>query len=183
MGSPPTVYGVMTGPASLCHWKVDPEGLSLWADIRCGGMGVQLERAVSRSAPWSARKGRPGESAFQAAKAFCRMLCPKPRLPKESVYGFNDWYCVYGDSTAEGVVEDARFMASLAPADECAALHVVDDGWQADPKEGPRPWDRGNAKFPIDAGSGEEHPQDGMSSGHLYRPLAAAERTIHSPGD
>ncbi len=26
-------YGVMTGPAALCCWKADAEGISLWTDV------------------------------------------------------------------------------------------------------------------------------------------------------
>ncbi|MGA2255396.1 MAG: hypothetical protein ABSG53_12090 [Thermoguttaceae bacterium] len=35
-------YGVMTQPAALCCWKLDERGLTLLADVRCGGAGVRL---------------------------------------------------------------------------------------------------------------------------------------------
>src|ERR1700722_6743217 len=37
-------YGVKTGPAALCHWTVDTNRITLHADVRCGGSGVQLGR-------------------------------------------------------------------------------------------------------------------------------------------
>src|SRR5205085_896966 len=41
-GSGTHAYGVRTGAAALCLWQVDPEGVSLWADVRSGGVGVRL---------------------------------------------------------------------------------------------------------------------------------------------
>jgi alpha-galactosidase len=35
-------YGVQTQPAALCFWQVDPHGISLWADVRSGSVGVEL---------------------------------------------------------------------------------------------------------------------------------------------
>ncbi|MBI1805489.1 MAG: hypothetical protein HYR76_00375 [Ignavibacteria bacterium] len=168
-------YGVMTGSSSLCYWKVDPEGMSLWADVRCGGMGVQLGTRRLPVCTVVSRKGKPDESAFQAARAFCRMMCPKPRLPQEPVYGFNDWYYIYGENTAVGIVEDAKFTASVSPKDGTKPFMVIDDGWQANPDDGPRPWDRGNAKFPSMPDLAADIRKAGCRPGVWYRPLEAAK--------
>jgi alpha-galactosidase len=47
-GSSTHAYGVRTGARALCFWQVDPEGISLWADVRSGGVGVQLGARARR---------------------------------------------------------------------------------------------------------------------------------------
>src|SRR5207245_7770166 len=39
-------YGVRTGARAFCFWQVDVQGISLWADVRSGGVGVQLVERV-----------------------------------------------------------------------------------------------------------------------------------------
>ena len=84
-------YGVMTGPAAMCDWKVGRDGIDLWADVRSGGVGVELGHRTLTVCTITVRQGRPGESAFEAACAFCRQMCPHPRSVRQPVYGFNDW--------------------------------------------------------------------------------------------
>ena len=143
-------YGVMTGPAAMCGWKAGPEGIRLTADVRCGGAGVRLGPRRLAVCVVTCRRGSLGETPFEAARAFCRQMCPKPRLPKEPVYGFNDWYCDYGKNSAESVLYYAGFVARLSPKGTNRPFMVVDDGWQA--TGGGTgfggPWDRGNANFP-----------------------------------
>ena len=35
-------FGVKTGPSAMCYWTIETNGITLHADVRCGGMGVQL---------------------------------------------------------------------------------------------------------------------------------------------
>lgn len=41
-GSLTHAYGVRTRAGALCFWQADPDGISLWADVRSGGVGVEL---------------------------------------------------------------------------------------------------------------------------------------------
>lgn len=143
-------YGVMTQPAAMCAWKADTNGIRLEADVRCGGAGVRLGPRRLLICTVTSRRGKTGESPFEAARTFCRRMCPAPRLPKEPVYGFNDWYCDYGKNSAESVLYYAAFVAGLAPKGGNRPFMVVDDGWQATGGGTGHggPWDRGNAKFP-----------------------------------
>src|ERR1039457_273777 len=111
-------YGVMTGPAALCCWKVDTNGIDLWADVRSGGVGVELGNRMLTVCTINARQGHAGENAFAAACAFCRQMCPEPRVVRQPVYGFNDWYCAYGANTATAFLNDAAYIASLSPTSE-----------------------------------------------------------------
>jgi alpha-galactosidase len=142
-------YGVMTGPAALCAWHTGPKEIALTADVRCGGAGVRLGDRRLAVCVVTARKGLPGETPFEAARAFCRQMCPRPRLPAWPVYGFNDWYCDYGKNSAVSVLEYARFVVRLSPKGANRPYMVVDDGWQENGGTGyGGPWDKGNANFP-----------------------------------
>ncbi len=143
-------YGVMTGPAALCCWKVNTNGIDLWADVRSGGVGVELGNRTLTVCTITVRQGRAGESAFAAACAFCRQMCPQPRIVRQPVYGFNDWYCAYGANTADAFLKDAAYIASLSPTNENQPYMVIDDGWQANRQGGSdrsNPWQHTNAKF------------------------------------
>ena len=120
----PTEYGVKTGPNALCFWQVDEEGVSLTLDVRSGGR----RRASRRAVAWTAatvvmREGADGETPFAAARAFCRLLCDSPLLPKQPVYGGNNWYYAYGNSSHEQILDDARLMASVAPGRRQSPVH------------------------------------------------------------
>ena len=123
-------YGVETGAASLAMWQVDLAGITLWLDVRNGGDGIQLGARVLKAATLVARRGDRSESIQSALSAFCRDMCPSPRLPKSIVYGSNDWYYAYGKNTAEGILRDAETVVSLAPTGGPKPFAIVDDGWQ-----------------------------------------------------
>ena len=139
-------YGVKTAPGALCYWTADPAGVTLIADVRCGGQGVQLGERQLEVCVVVCREGQEGETPFAAAQAFCRQMCTNPRMPKEPVYGFNDWYCVYGKSTAENFLKEASWIASICPKGGNRPYAVIDDGWQSGRKT-VGPWDRASKEF------------------------------------
>ena len=166
-------YGVMTLPAALCGWKLDERGLTLLADVRCGGAGVRLGARTLEVCTVVSRRGRAGETPFAAACSFCRQLCPQPRLPKQPVYGFNNWYCDYGHISADGVRQDAAFVARLAPAAGNRPFMVIDDGWQAGNGDAKGQWDRGNAAFPDMPALAADMARAGTRPGIWLRLLVA----------
>lgn len=169
-------YGVRTGARSFCFWQIDPQGLSLWADVRSGGLGVQLGERTLDVCDVVSRAGRGGESAFAALRAFCRQMCPNPRLPSQPVYGSNDWYWAYGRNSAETVRTDARHIVELSPSGGNRPFAVIDDGWQPErsaTKTGVGIWDRGNEKFPDMPGLVAEIRSIGARPGIWIRPLQA----------
>jgi len=89
-------YGVKTQPAAFCFWQLDREGISLWADIRNGGLPLRLGQRQLEVATIVSRTGKPGETTFEAARGFCKMMCAAPRLPSAPLCGSNDWYYAYG---------------------------------------------------------------------------------------
>lgn len=182
-------YGVMTGPGAMCAWRFQPGGVELRADVRCGGAGVRLGGRRLAVASVTARRGRSGESPFEAARAFCRTMCPRPRLPRQPVFGFNDWYCDYGKNSAASVLDYAAFVVRLAPRGKNRPFMVVDDGWQASGGGTGYggPWDRGNALFPSMAGLAEGIRKAGARPGIWVHLLTAQSgqpdgwRMAHDP--
>ncbi len=169
------LYGVRTGARSLCFWQADPEGLSLFADVRSGGVGVQLGQRSLDVCDVVCRAGREAESPFSAVHAFCREMCANPRLPSDPVYGSNDWYWAYGRNSAETVKADATHIVDLSPPDTNRPFVVIDDGWQPErgsSRTGVGTWDRGNEKFPDMAGLAAEIRAAGARPGIWIRPAA-----------
>ena len=169
-------YGVRTGARALCFWQIDPQGISLWADVRSGGVGVELGTRVLEVCDVVCRAGRAGESAFAALHAFCRQMCAAPRLPKQPIYGSNDWYWAYGKNSAETVMTDARNIVELSPAGANRPFAVIDDGWQPGrgvDRAGTGTWDRGNDKFPDMASLAAAIRKTGARPGIWIRPLQA----------
>ncbi|MGH7615674.1 MAG: hypothetical protein ACREPM_00425, partial [Gemmatimonadaceae bacterium] len=175
-GSLTHAYGVRTGCAAFCFWEVDPDGVSLWADVRSGGVGVELGARTLDVCEVVCRAGREGESAFAALHAFCRTMCPNPRLPNQPLYGSNDWYWAYGKNSAETVVADAQHIVELSPAGSNRPFAVIDDGWQpvrGASKTGVGTWDHGNEKFPDMPGVASDVKHAGARPGIWIRPLQA----------
>ena len=123
-------YGVEVQPNVFASWHVMPDGLRLELDCRAGSRPVELGTRALEACRLVSRKGTDGESAFAAGRAFCRSMCPHPRLPDHPVYGYNDWYCAYGRNSATNFLADAAFVLSLVEGEPARPYVVVDDGWQ-----------------------------------------------------
>lgn len=169
--------GVMTGPKSLCVWQVDSAGVTLTLDVRSGGVGVRLGERVLEAATVAARAGAEGETAWTSACAFCRQLCPKPLLPKQPVYGGNNWYYAYGVSSHAQILDDSRLIASAAPAGNNPPFMVIDDGWQlSGPGGNGGPWRYSSPAFPDMARLASEMKAEGVRPGLWLRLLTTIER-------
>ena len=172
-------YGVKTGPAALCYWTADATGITLRADVRCGGLGVELGRRKLEVCSVICREGKPNETPFAADRAFCAEMCANPRLPKEPVYGFNDWYCTYGNDDADKFLKNAAYMVSLAPTNGARPFAVVDDGWEivAEHATQSNMWKEMNLQFSTTldmAQFAEKIRALGARPGLWYRPLIAS---------
>ena len=124
-------YGVKVRPAAICSWQIDPEGITLWLDVRCGGEGVRLKGRRLLAAQVVCRE-YSGMRSFEAARKFCHVMCSDPLLPDQPVYGANNWYYVYGRSSREDVLADADYLAGLTEGVSNRPYFVIDDCWQRD---------------------------------------------------
>ena len=173
-------YGVKVQPNAFASWTLTGDGLELLLDVRAGSRPVQLGARRLAAAQLVSRKGRSGENAFTAARAFCHVMCPRPRLAKEPVFGYNDWYCAYGKNTATNFLADVRrYVEAFDRLGPCAnrPYAVVDDGWQVCERRGYDPgaegqWAGQNCKWglPMDRVAAELEAM-GARAGLWYRPL------------
>jgi alpha-galactosidase len=58
-------------------------------------------------------------------------MCENPRLPKQPVYGINDWYFAYGNNSAKLIKETTALMAQFATNTSNPPFSVIDAGWAA----------------------------------------------------
>lgn len=138
-------FGVMVRPSAMCFWQTDTSGITLWTDVRNGGNGVVLNGRELNVCTVLFREYR-GISAFEACEKFCSQMCPDPILPKEPVYGSNNWYYAYGNSSHTEIYNDTKLVAEYTKGLSNRPFMVIDDGWQKYNCDGP--WHIGNEKFP-----------------------------------
>lgn len=175
-----TGYGVKVRPNAMCFWQVDPEGITLVLDVRNGGSGVMLGERVLDMATIVARTYE-GIDSFHAARAFCAVMCDDPLLPDRPVYGSNNWYYAYGDSSDEQIMRDARYLAELTDGNVNRPYMVIDDCWQPSPRNGGYnggPWRSSNGRFPNMANLAERVGQCGVIPGIWFRPLLNQDPAI-----
>lgn len=135
-GETTSCCGVMTGCRSFVSFECGRNGVTAWMDVRCGAAGVQLGGRELEAASFVCAE-YAGIPAFEAARRFCRIMCPAPLMPEAPVYGGNNWYYAGGRSSAEDIVSDARLQARLSEGLSNRPFMVADDGWQPNPKSGP----------------------------------------------
>jgi alpha-galactosidase len=169
--------GVQTGCASFCFWQTDPQGISLWLDVRNGGAAVELgERRLHAATVVAAA----GESPYPTVRELCRRMCARPRLPERPVYGGNNWYYTYGDNfTAPDIVRDSELLAELAGSERNRPFMVIDMGWSP-AAEGAGPIAKGNMGFPDMPGLAEQMKGRGVRPGIWVRPLLTVEKIPES---
>ena len=129
-------YGVRVCPNAFAGWKIHTNRLELILDVRNGTCPVSLDgreldlcEVVSRS--------YEGVSAYRAAQDFMRLLSPHPYLSEQPIYGGNNWYYAYGNSSREQILNDAKLQAELSEGLSNRPFMVVDDGWSVNRTAGP----------------------------------------------
>lgn len=128
-GKESACFGVKTGCNSICWWAVKPDSLELTMDTQSGGVGVQLGQRKLHAADVITTKSKDGENPFATTQRFCKLMCPVTRLPKQPVYGINDWYFAYGNNSAKLIKEITALMTDLAPDTNNRPFSVIDAGW------------------------------------------------------
>ncbi|MCL2462270.1 MAG: alpha-galactosidase [Defluviitaleaceae bacterium] len=167
--------GVMTGPNAICSFRLSRDVLVMRLDVRNGGSGVMLGGRKLFAAELVTAESE-GESVYRFGRRFCGMLCGKPVMPAQPLYGGNNWYYAYGESSDAEIREDGKFIAELSGASGNRPFMCIDDGWQVsrnfDYCGGP--WHTGNRKFPDMARLAEDMKKDGVRPGLWIRPLLNA---------
>ena len=76
-------WGVETQPNALAMWRATTNRVELVIDVRAGGRPVELKGRTLEAVRIVRGKSAAGESAWDFGHRFCRMMCPKPKLPKK----------------------------------------------------------------------------------------------------
>jgi alpha-galactosidase len=125
-------FGVKTSGNTFCGWQINDTQLSLQIDTRSGGNGVELGNRKLSAASIVTIKNNLAETPFQTAKRFMSVMCTKARMPKEPVYGINDWYFSYGNNSEKLILEHTNLMAPMAEGLKNRPFSVIDAGWFQD---------------------------------------------------
>lgn len=166
-------FGVMVRPAAFCLWQYDPEGLTLWLDVRNGGNGVVLNGRTLTVCQIHWGEFRK-TSAFAALRSFYRQLCDDPLPVYEPVYGSNNWYYAYGKSSHQEILSDTDYLVQHCQMNKHRPYMVIDDGWQPNACDGP--WNVGNELFPDMTGLADAIRAKGARPGIWIRFLRDAKR-------
>jgi alpha-galactosidase len=172
-------FGVKTGCNTICWWTVNPDNLELTMDTNSGGMGVKLGSRKLHAADIISTESTASETPFTTAQRFCKLMCEKPRLPKQPVYGINDWYYAYGNNSPKLIKEQTALMADLVTDTGNRPFSVIDAGWAAYSPLLPgdccwqEDFSRPNEKFKDMHMMAEDIKKLGMRPGLWTRPLCA----------
>jgi alpha-galactosidase len=161
-------FGVKTGAATMCWWAINTDAIELVLDTHSGGVGVKLGQRKLHAADIVTILSKTGENPFATATRFCKVMCDKPRLPKQPVYGINDWYVVYGNNSSETIKQQTAQLAELVTSTTNRPFSVIDDGW-----EQPDDFSKSNEKFKDMHAMADEIKALGMRPGLWTRPLIA----------
>ena len=176
-------FGVKVQPRAMCSWRVGKGKVELLLDLRAAGQPLELSGRTLEACEVVRCESAPGESIYATGRRLCSLMCPKPRLLKEPLIGFNDWYAAYGRNTATNFLADAAFVVSLCKGCSAKPYVVMDDGWQKfSPPEVERitgkfdsgygPWDESSRAFGMDMKTFCNRIASlGAKPGLWYRPL------------
>ena len=172
--------GVMTGCSSFCSWKVSEDAVELTMDVRNGSHGVALGERRLEMAVILDFEGVEGENEYASLHRFCKSMCPNPRLPKDPVYGVNDWYFAYGHNSAELIGSTAEMLSSVVPDTDNKPFFLIDDGWARKIYDdgdfdycGPGGFYTSNSNFPDMKALAGRMREAGFRPGLWMRPLSA----------
>ncbi|MGH9613917.1 MAG: hypothetical protein ACRD4P_12635, partial [Bryobacteraceae bacterium] len=164
--------GVKTNPGAFCFWETGPSGVTLWLDLRNGGSGVELGKRTLLAATVVAEDYQK-HPAFQAARNFCRRMADRGIFTPKPLYGGNNWYYAYGNSSADDIRADTERIASYSPSGANRPFMIIDDGWSQYRTTGP--WTRGNSRFQNMAGLASDMLRLSVKPGLWFRPLTTQE--------
>jgi alpha-galactosidase len=168
-------FGVKTGVHTLCYWTIVDGQIQLTMDTHSGASGVKLGERRLHAADIVTTLSKADENPFATATRFCKIMCDRPRLPKQPVYGINDWYAVYGNNSFESIKSQTEVMSTLVTDNGNKPFSVIDDGWQI-----PDDFSKANEKFKDMHKMAGVIKGIGMRPGLWTRPLIA--RLNDKPG-
>ena len=122
-------YGVKTGADCFAFFQVDTDGITLFLDLCCGADGTDLQEPLL-ACEVVQLFGEAGEDCYQVACKFAKRMCENPVLPKQPIFGVNNWYWAYGDISHDIVMEETEQLIKLTKGCKHRPYMIIDDGWE-----------------------------------------------------
>lgn len=169
-------YGVKTGCDCFAFFQVDTHGVTLFLNLTCGAGGTLVPESFT-ACRVTELANREGESVYETARRFMGLLCDAPVLPKEPVFGVNNWYWAYGNISREIVLRETDCLMEMTDGVKHRPCMIIDDGWQLNRIEGPGlayhggPFAFSNPKFPDMSEVAGRIREKGARPGLWMRPL------------
>lgn len=103
--------------------------LQLWLDIKNGVLALILDDRTIMLVTVLECTSNPEENEFAFGKRFCTAMCDNSIFSPKPVYGYNNWYCDYGVSSAERILQYNDFLYEMTNRLENRPYLVIDAGW------------------------------------------------------
>ena len=167
-------YGVKTGANAFVFWQVDTRGVTLFINLCSGNDGTDL-REPTVACEIVELIGEEGEDAYSVAKRFAKKMCDSPRLPKEPIFGVNNWYWAYGRISRDTIRTETDYLLRMCEGTKHRPYMIIDDGWQLNRTYGKGayiggPW-VANGRFGSMQSTAEDIHEKGAKAGIWFRPL------------
>ena len=174
-------FGVKTLPDALCYFSCDRKGITLVCDTCSGSSGVILRGKTVTCAEIVCTEYKGDVS--DALSDFAGRLVKRSVMPDKPVYGFNNWYYAYGNSSDEEIIENTKQLARLTKGLENRPYMVIDDCWQKKHRfysygYNGGPWRESNADFPDMKSLAQRITETDVLPGIWFRPLQNADDSI-----
>ena len=122
-------YGVKTGCDCFAMFQVDTHGVTLFLNLCNGNDGTDLQEPLL-ACEVVQLFGAEGEDEYDLAKLFAKKMCDNPVLPKEPIFGANNWYWAYSDISFESVLQESDYLKEMTTGCKHRPCMIIDDGWQ-----------------------------------------------------
>ena len=171
-------YGVKTGANCFAFWQVDTHGITLFLNLTNGWNGVQLEKPLL-ACEVVQTEGEIGQDCYDVATQFSKKLCDSPILPKEPIFGVNNWYWAYGNISKEVVLQETDYLLRMTGKTKHRPYMIIDDGWQKNRTYGDNAYIGGewtpNERFGDMRALVDKIHEKGAKVGLWFRPLLTRE--------
>ena len=167
-------YGVKTGADCFASWLVDMHGVTLFLNLTNGNDGTDLKEPIV-ACEIVQLEGEKGEDVYKVAKRFSYLLCDSPVLPKEPIFGVNNWYWAYGNISFDSVMQETDYLMQMCQGAKHRPYMIIDDGWQLNRTHTENAYIGGpwlpNKLFGDMAKTADAIHQKGAKAGIWFRPL------------
>lgn len=167
-------YGVKTGADCFAFWQIDPRGVTLFLNLCIGSDGTDLQAPLC-ACEVIEMVGEEGENPYNVAKRFSARLCDAPILPKEPIFGVNNWYWAYGKISRQSIQTETEYLLQMCEGTTHKPYMIIDDGWQLNRTYGTGAYIGGpwlpNDRFVNMAATAEDIQKKGAKAGIWFRPL------------